>query len=142
MIKRPMLDLDITVLYTIAILWVLLVILNKIYYKPVGKIINERENRAETETAEIENLKTRILDRSEKIELVLKKARKDSILLSEELIKKGEVSRNQMIITARQRAADEFKENMAELDTQIRGAEEKLKSEITVFSKKIEEIFS
>ena len=55
-----MLDLDITVIYTIIILWLLLVILNKIFYKPVGRIINERENKAETEISEIENMKNDI----------------------------------------------------------------------------------
>ena len=137
-----MLDLDITVIYTIIILWTLLLILNKIFYKPVGRIINEREKKSETENSEISSMKIDIEDRTAKIESVLKKARKDSIGISEEIIKKGESAREELLSTTRQKTTDDFRERMVSLDREIIEAEGNLKSEIKNFSKKIEGIFT
>ncbi len=137
-----MLDLDITVIYTIIILWLLLIILNKIFYKPVGRIIGERENKSKTENTEISSMKSDIEDRASKIESVMKKARKDSIVISEEIIKKGESAREELISTTRQKTTDDFKERMVSLESEIFEAEDKLKGEIKSFSKKIEGIFT
>jgi len=142
MLKIHMLELDITVIYTIIILWLLLVILNKIFYKPVGRIINERESKAETELSEIENMKNDIEERSSAIESVLKRARKDSIAVSEDIIKKGETAREELILSTREKSSEDLKKKMGELDIEIVDAENKLKSEITNFSRKIEEIFT
>ena len=137
-----MLDLDITVIYTIIILWTLLIILNKIFYKPVGGIINEREQKSETENTAISSMKIDIEDRATKIESVMKKARKDSIGISEEIIKKGESAREGLLSTTRQKTTDDFRERMVLLDREIIEAEDKLKGEIKNFSKKIEGIFT
>jgi len=137
-----MLDLDITVIYTIIILWTLLVILNKIFYKPVGRIINTREKKAETEISEIENMKNDIEKRSAGIESVIKKARKDSIAVSEDIIRKGETAREEMLLSAREKSSEDLKKRMGELDKEIVDAESKLKGEIKNFSRKIEEIFT
>ncbi|MEN8223480.1 MAG: ATP synthase F0 subunit B [Acidobacteriota bacterium] len=137
-----MLDLDITVIYTIIILWSLLVILNKIFYKPVGSIINERETKSETEISEIENMKRNIEERSARIESVMKGARKDSIIVSEDIIKKGEAIREKLLVSTRKKSSEDFKKRMDELDREIVEAEDKLMGEIKNFSKKIEEIFT
>jgi len=137
-----MLDLDITVIYTIIILWLLLIILNKIFYKPINGIINEREKKSETENSEISNMKIGIEERTAKIESVMKKSRKDSIGISEEIIKKGESARDELLEITRQKTTDDFKERMVLLDREIIEAEDKLKGEINNFSKKIEGIFT
>lgn len=137
-----MLDLDITVIYTIIILWLLLIILNKIFYKPIGRIINERENKSETENSEISNMKIGIEDRTAKIESVMKKARKDSIGISEEIIKKGESARDELLGMTRKNTTDDFSERMVLLDREIIEAENKLKGEIKNFSKQIEGVFT
>ena len=137
-----MLDLDITVIYTIIILWILLIILNKIFYKPVGGIINEREQKSETENTAISSMKIDIEDRATEIEFVMKKARKDSIGISEEIIKKGESAREELLSTTRQKTTDDFRGRMVLLDREIIEAEDKLKGEIKNFSKKIEGIFT
>lgn len=137
-----MLDLDITVFYTIIILGVLLFVLNKIFYKPVGNIINERERKSETENSEIERMKADIKDRSARIESVMKKAKKDSIGISEKIINEGESARDEFLNATRRETTEHFNERMISLDQEINDAEGKLKGEIKNFSKKIEEIFT
>jgi len=141
MLKIPMLDLDITVVYTIIILWFLLVVLNKIFFKPIGRIINERENKSNTEEAEINRIKGDIESRSAKVESVLKNARKDAVKISEKLITKGEILREELIASTRKEIKENFKNRMVDLDREISDAEIKLKGNIKNFSKKIEEIF-
>ncbi len=142
MLKIPMLDLDITVLYIIIILWFLLVVLNKVFYKPVGKVIDEREKKIDTENSMIEELVSNIEKKSLEVESILKKARKDSVEISEELIKKGELARAKLLNETREKTELMFKERMVKLDKELADAEVKLKSEIGTFSKKIEKIFS
>jgi len=137
-----MLDLDITVFYTIIILWTLLIVLNRIFFKPVSRVIDEREKKAETEKSEIERMKVEIDERSGKIESVLKKARKDAVTVSEDLIREGESSREALISSTRAKTHEEFRNRMASLDMEIEAAELKLKGEIRDFSSKIEEIFT
>ena len=47
----------------------------------------DREKKAKAEVSEIENMRTDIENRSSKIEAVLKSARKDSVAISEKIIK-------------------------------------------------------
>ena len=137
-----MLDLDITVIYTIVILWTLLVILNKIFYKPLGRIISNREGKEESELSEIERMKSDIEERSARVETTLKKARKESNSISESIIREGEKAREELVLSTREKSAEDFKKKMDELDKEIADAENKLKGEIKTFSKKIEEIFT
>ena len=137
-----MLDLDISVLFVIAILWITLIILNKIYYKPVGKIIEKRELKIEKDSKEIEDLAFALVEKTSEIETVLKNAKKESMKIKEELIKKGDEVREKILADSREGAKKIFSEKMSELDEELKKAEEKLKEQVDVFSRKIEEIFS
>ncbi len=142
MIKRSMLDLDISVLFVIAILWITLIILNKTYYKPVGKIMEEREVKIEKDSKEIENLALEIDEKSDEIEVVLKNARKESMKIKEELIKKGDKVRENVLAESKEGSKKLFTEKMSELDRKLRKSEEQLKEQVDIFSRKIQEIFS
>ncbi|MEN8154875.1 MAG: ATP synthase F0 subunit B [Acidobacteriota bacterium] len=137
-----MLDLDISVLFVIAILWITLLILNKIYYKPVGKIMDERESKIERDSKEIEDLALEIDEKSGEIETILKNAKKESMKIKEELIKKGDEVRENILSDSRDGAKKLFSEKMSELERELKRAEEQLKEQVDIFSSKIEEIFS
>jgi len=141
MIKGLMLDLDISVIYIIVIIGILLWVLNKIFYKPVGEIINSREEKISKESDEIEKLTKELEIRSEEIEKTLKLAKRDSAKLKDEIIKEGEMIRSEMLAKTREEAEKLFTEKMKKLDTDIIEAERKLKSEIGTFTEKIERIF-
>ena len=85
-----MLDLDVSLFFISLLIWVLMIILDKIYYKPVGKIIGQRENKTEKDSALIESMIADVENKTKNIEDVLKKARTDSMKLKENLIKKRE----------------------------------------------------
>jgi F-type H+-transporting ATPase subunit b len=136
-----MLELDISLFGVFALVAILLFVLNRVYFKPVGQVMEERENKIETENAGIDTNMREIEEKTQHIETVLKDAQKDSRKIKEELIKKGEEVREQVIINARENSKEMLAARMKQLDEEIMMAEKKLEQEISVFSNKIKEIF-
>lgn len=136
-----MLELDISLFGVFALVGILMVVLNRIYFKPIDQVMEERENKIETESTGIDTNMREIQEKTQHIEMVLKNAQKDSRKIKEELIKKGEEVREQVIINARKNSKEMIAARMKQLDEEIMIAEEKLEQEISVFSNKIKEIF-
>ncbi len=136
-----MLELDISLFGVFALVAILLVVLNRFYFKPVGQVMEERENKIETENAAIDTNMREIEEKTRHIETVLKDAQTDSRKIKEELIKKGEEVREQVIIDARENSREMLAARMKQLDEEIKTAEKTLEQEISVFSSKIKEIF-
>lgn len=141
MLFNSMLDLDTSVLMIFALIWILMVILNRLFFRPVGKVIEERETKIEHDHRESERLGEDLEAKTQRIETMLKAAQKESALLREELIRKGEESRERIVSAARNQAKEIFSKKMAELESEIKETEEKMISEIANFSKQIREIF-
>ena len=136
-----MLDLDISVIIIFALVGILLVVLNRLYYKPIGQVIEERDSKISNESNRIKANISDINDKTAHIEGVLKETQKESRKIKEDLIKTGEEVREQTLKDAREKARHIFDSKMAQLDEQILSAEKKLEQEIGVFSNKIKEIF-
>jgi F-type H+-transporting ATPase subunit b len=136
-----MLDLDASVLMVFALIWILMVILNRLFFRPVGKVIGERETKIERDNREIERLSKDLEIKTQRIEIMLREAQKESALLREELIRKGEKAKEQIVTAARDQAKELFNRKMAELEQEIEETEQKMISEIASFSKQIREIF-
>lgn len=136
-----MLNLDVSILVVIAILWLLMNILKKIYFIPVGKIITERENKIAGDSRKLESMTVEIEEQTRTIEKVLSDSRRESIHLQEELIQKGEVVRDRLIADAREKSKSLFDQRMSQLDSEIGRAEQLLSEEIESFSRKVRETF-
>jgi len=136
-----MLDLDISILIVFVLVGILLVVLNRLYYKPIGEVMAERESKIKKENTQIETNLNEIDDKTLHIEEVLKETQKESRNIREDLIKKGEEVRDQMLQDAREKSRHLFESKMKQLDDQILIAEKKLEQEIDVFSNKIKDIF-
>lgn len=136
-----MLSLDISFLFIVLLVWVLMIVLDKIYYKPIGKIVGQRENKIEKDSASIEHMIADVENKTKNIEDVLTKARKDSMKLKENLIKKNEEKIEILISEEKENSRKIFKENMKKLDEEIAYAEKKLEIEIDKFSNEIKEKF-
>lgn len=104
--------------------------------------MEEREGKIEKDSKEIEDLALEIDEKTDEIEVVLKNARKESMKIKEELIKKGEEVRENILAESREGSKKLFTEKMSELDRELRKSEEQLKEQVDIFSRKIQEIFS
>lgn len=136
-----MLSLDISFVFVILLVWILMIVLDKIYYKPIGKIVGQRENKIEKDSASIEHMIADVENKTKNIEDVLTKARKDSMKLKENLIKKNEEKIEILISEEKEKSRKIFKESMKKLDGEIAYAEKKLEMEIDKFSNEIKEKF-
>lgn len=136
-----MLNLDSSLFVVIVLVWLLLMVLDKLYFKPVGAVIDERETKIKHESAQIESMTGEIEEKTRNIETVLKDAKKESTKIREELIKKGEEVREKIAADARKRSKEHFASKMKDLDIEITEAEKKLVQEIGLFSDKMKEIF-
>lgn len=136
-----MLNLDSSLFIIVVLVWLLLMVLDKLYFKPVGAVIDKRETKIESETAQIESMSNEIEEKTRNIETVLKDAKKESAKIKEELIKKGEEVREKIAADARKRSKEHFLSKMKDLDIEIAEAEKKLVQEIGIFSDKMKEIF-
>jgi F-type H+-transporting ATPase subunit b len=136
-----MLDLDISLLVVSALVGILTLILNKLFYKPIGQVIDEREAKFTKESGQIEAMTEEIEQKTQHIEKVLKDTQKESRRIKEELIQKGEQVREEIVTDARTNSRKSFDTKMQQLDEQLTAAENELEQEIRVFSDKIKEIF-
>lgn len=136
-----MLDLDISILVVFVLVWLLMIILGKLYYRPVGNVITERENKINREQKELETISAEIMSKSEDIERALKAARQEAVHLKEEIIRQGEAAREQIVADARAQAKQVFAGKMKELGKELESAERALKKEITDYKKKLETLF-
>ncbi len=136
-----MLELNFTIIIVSVLVGFLMVVLNHLYYKPIGQVIEERESKIAAETNQIESNMRNIEEKAQHIEAVLKETQKESGKIREELIIKGEEVRKQLIKEARENSKKMFENKMTQLDEQILMAEKKLEQEISTFSDKIKEIF-
>jgi F-type H+-transporting ATPase subunit b len=141
MVRCKMLELNFTIIIVSALVGLLLRVLNHLYYKPIGQVIEERESKIAAETNQIESNMRNIEEKAQHIEAVLKETQKESGKIREELIIKGEEVRKQLIKEARENSKKMFENKMTQLDEQILMAEKKLEQEIGTFSDKIKEIF-
>lgn len=136
-----MLNLDISVLVIIILIWLLMTILNKIYFRPVGKVIQEREDKVVSDSRELESMTLQIEEKTRSIENTLSDSKKKSMRMREELIQKGESIRQDIIRDAREKSKILFEESIRELDEEIRKAEDKLTRQVDSFSRHIKETF-
>lgn len=137
-----MLNLDISLFIVFGLVWLLMVILNKLFYQPVGDLLTEREEKMVAETQEIQKQQKALVERTQQLEDILHKARRDSLKLEEEIIREGERVKGKTVEETRSRAKEILKEKMVQLERDIQTAETKLRGELQLFSEKIDGVFN
>ena len=136
-----MLELNFSFVFIFLLIWGLMLVLNRIYFRPVGRIIDEREARVKGDSEKLDSLVREIEEKTRRVEVMIADARNESFRIREEWIRKGEEFRETMIENAREKSTRQFEEQMKRLETEIAAAQKQLESEISVFSQRIKEAF-
>lgn len=131
----------IEILFVLAIVSILMFFLNKIFFKPIGGIIKDREIKVKSDSDILQNMVEQINDKTSLIETELKKARREAGKLKEELIKEGESVKDKIIEETREKTKTLMLKKMSELENTLIEAEKALGKEINTFSEKIKEKF-
>ena len=142
MVKNIMLDLDISFLVIFFLVWVLMVVMDRIFFTPIGGMIQKRENLIAAESGKLQSINNEIESGTLRLESSLQRARQESVHIREELISSGESVRDRMIDDARSHSREIMDREMKRLEEEILIAEKKLESRSREFSEKISEIFT
>lgn len=136
-----MLELNSSFLWIFFLLWFLYFALGRVFFRPVGRIIDEREARAAAEQGRQEAMLNEIEARTRSLEERLAQARREGQRIREEWQKNGEQARLRAVAEARERSARALGETIARLDGEIAAAERELEAQVSLFSDRIRQTF-
>jgi F-type H+-transporting ATPase subunit b len=129
-----MIDIDRSLFFQLINLLFLLWILNTILYRPIRKIVKERDLRMGTLEADLSNMMREIESRNEQMVADIKQARIQGFNQKEELRKTGLQQEGEIVGEAGRRAEKKIVQVREEISSSIAGARESLKSELKEFS--------
>jgi len=136
-----MLELNSSFLWIFFLLWFLYFALTRIFFKPVGRIINEREAKTAADIGRQQSMMGEIESRTRSLEDQLSQARREAQRIQEELLKNGEEARARAVADARERSAQIMAEKIAQLESEIDAAEHELQAQVSTFSDKIRQAY-
>ncbi len=136
-----MLELNSSFLWIFFLVWLLYLVLNKIFFKPVGRIISEREAKIAADSSRLEGLVAEIESQTRAVEARLGQARREARQTKEEWLKNGEDIRSRTVAAAREQAAKIMDEKIAQLESEIAAAEHSLVEQVSAFSDKIRQAY-
>lgn len=136
-----MLDVNSSFIWIFFLVWLLYLVLNRIFFKPVGAIITARETKIAADSQSQENMMTEIETRTQSVESQLSQARKDARQIKEEWLENGEELRVKTVSQAKEQAARVLSKKVAELEGEIIAAEHTLEKQIVAFSEKIKQAY-
>jgi len=136
-----MLDLNSSFLWIFFLVWLLYLVLNRIFFKPVQAIIGEREAKVAADSSRQENMVAEIETRTRAVEDQLSEARKQARRIKEEWLENGELTRSRTVTQARKNAARIMADNMAQLESEIAAAEQVLEKKVAAFSDQIRQAY-
>ena len=136
-----MLELNSSFLWIFFLIWFLYFALNRVFFKPVGRIISEREAKIAADAGRQESMVSEIEARTRAVETELGRARKEAQRIKEGWLKDGEEVRGRAVNEARERAARMLAERIAQLEVEIAASERALESQVSLFSDKIKQAY-
>lgn len=129
-----MIDIDITMPIQILNILFLIVVMNIVLYRPVRKILDERQNKITTLSKDIETFDKNAKLRLEDFEQKLSEARSKAKAQFEGLRSEAQASGNEVIGNVRKEAEATKAEQFKELDAQFAAAQTELKGQIDTFA--------
>jgi len=121
--------------------WGLYLALTRIFFKPVGAIIAERESRVAADSQRLQGMLDQVENRTQSLENQIAQARQEAARIREEWAAKGEGIRSRSLAEAKERAALTLAEKMDELAADVVAVERALEKQIVVFSEKIKQAY-
>lgn len=136
-----MLELNSSFIWIFFLVWLLYFVLDRVFFKPVGSIIAQREAKIAADSGRQESMVAEIEERARAVEARLSQARLEAQRSREEWSKNGEEIRVRTVAAAREQAARVMDEKIAQLEREIRTAESSLLQQVSVFSDKIKQSY-
>ncbi len=133
-----MLSVDLGLIVIFAIVWILLIVLNRIYYDPVRKLIRQREDRIMKDKGKGEKAQSRYVQIIEKIDEEIKSARNSSIATQESFEQEALKEKERILSEISQECRSQIQEAKNELDREVKTLQKKLEKDSGAFADQIE----
>jgi F-type H+-transporting ATPase subunit b len=133
-----MLSVDLGLIVIFVIVWVLLFVLNRIYYDPVNKLIRKREDRIVQDKGKGEKAQEEVEAIINKIDKEIKSARSSSLATKESFEQEALKEKEKMLSEISQECRSQIQEAKNELDRQVKTLQEKLEKNSDAFADQIE----
>jgi F-type H+-transporting ATPase subunit b len=137
-----MLDLNSSILWVFLMVSGLFFILSRIFFKPVGRIIEEREANADADDRRLKGMVDQVDMHARSLEDQMAQARADAARIRDEWSARGAEARARALAEAKETAARVMEEKMSALEKEVIGAEKVLEKQVAVFSEKIRQAYS
>lgn len=127
--ENDMLAIDLTFIVIFLLVWILVIVLTRVFFKPLGRIMEKRRDRESADrTAARESLEA--YDRDlRRIEDELKEARASSERLREELEAQALAEKSRLIAEVQADARSRIEKAKAEIEDQVRRLKVQLEGE-------------
>ncbi len=129
-----MLDLDVSLLVVFVLVALLVMALDRLFFRPVGRVIADRESLIRTVDEEYKARLREVEEKTAALENRLKEARSEGLRLQQDLIQQSETLREKMVATAHEQASAQYAEAVSQLDREIEQATRELEGRIQEFA--------
>lgn len=132
-----MISIDGSLIFQIVNFLVMIIVLNALLYKPIRKIIRERNEKISGYETDISGLTDQVDSRLKEIDDKLAEARRDGYLKKDELKGAGFEVEKEIVAKATDEAEGEIQKIKDQIKGEISSARETLKAEIEIFSREL-----
>ena len=134
-----MLSIDASFIAVFLIVWILVAVLSKVFFKPVMKLISERNARIKADVDGARNALTVAEQDLQEIEARLKAARADAAMIREAAEAEGLKDKDRMLAELGEDCRAQVLKAKQELERESARLKEELQSQTELLSEKIEE---
>ena len=134
-----MLNIDYTLIIQIANFLILLLILNIILYKPIRKILRQRQEKIGDSEETIEDLLERSSSLAEELEQSTASARKDGFKEKEDRKNQGREEEAKMVQSTIDSVGDKISKAKEDIEQNMAGLRQSLEKEVSLFSQELAE---
>ena len=133
-----MLSIDFGLIVIFIIVWIMLIVLNRIFYNPVQKVIRDREEKIEKDRHKGENAQARVERILQQIEEEIKSARTSSLATKESFEQEALKEKERILSEISQECRSQVQDAKEELNQQVKTLRKKLEKNSEVFAEQIE----
>ncbi len=129
-----MINPDVTLLIQMVNFLILLFVLNLILFRPIRKIIRERNQIVDTFNTDISSLTEKAQESMDQFEQKILEARKEGISRVQAMKEEGEEAEAQLIAATNKEVQGKIEEARKKVESEIQGARDQLKVQVQAFS--------
>jgi F-type H+-transporting ATPase subunit b len=133
-----MLEIDGTILVTFALVWALVFILSRVFWKPLRKVMGDREDRLREDRAAAQASLDAVARSLQDIDLTIKTARSEAERLRSDLEAEALKEKSRLVAEAAAAARNEVEKARVELEAEVARLKNELRAQAGPLAERIE----